>query len=85
METEKQKDQWCQNTSGFRAKGFTGHSELWCGELVHPGRTGIAVSKRASRPNSVCVFVYTQHVKVQSCFSHFLKSISLYNTTCSYM
>lgn len=38
--------------------------------LVHPGRTGIAVSKRVSIPNSMCVLVYTQHVKVQSCFSH---------------
>lgn len=45
------------------AKGLPGHSELWCGKLVHPEKTGVTMSKRASRLNSV--HVVFKHVKVQ--------------------
>lgn len=62
-----------ENISVFRAfleeaKGLPGHSELWCGKLVHPDKTGVTVSKRASRLHSVCaVFI---HEKVQICVQH---------------
>lgn len=58
-----------QNISLFRAfveeaKGFQA-TILWCGKLVHPDKTGVSMSKRASRLNSVrAVFI---DVKVQIC------------------